>query len=156
MSDSLYILRSEKFPDILKIGYTSVGAETRAKQLRGSYGDEFKVAFEVDVTNGPECERLVHKRLSDYRVGKLELFKVDLDLAKDVLFSASNQTIELNQRRYLKLPDYIDIKHHGNKAAFARAIGTTPQHVTKMINRGDVMIDGEMYGKRGIADKSSQ
>ena len=47
------------------------------------------------------------------------------------------------------LGEYIDRVHNGNKSAYARAIKKTPQHVRKMIDRGDIVIDGELYGKRG-------
>jgi hypothetical protein len=52
-------------------------------------------------------------------------------------------------RTYETLEEYIDRVHEGNKSAYARAIKKTPQHVRKMIDRGDIVIDGELYGKRG-------
>lgn len=40
----------------------------------------------------------------------------------------------------MKLKDYIIENYNGNKAAFAKANGMTPQQVTPMINRGNYHI----------------
>ena len=42
----------------------------------------------------------------------------------------------------MKLTEYIEKKHNGNKAAFARANGVNPQQVTVWINK-EFSVDSE-------------
>lgn len=41
--------------------------------------------------------------------------------------------------------DYIEKHYGGHQAAFARACDTTPQQVTKWINKGYVVVDGQLF-----------
>lgn len=48
----------------------------------------------------------------------------------------------------MKLTEYIEKYHSGNKADFARVNEVTPQHVTKWVNGDYIVIDGVLYSPR--------
>ncbi|ASV45071.1 helix-turn-helix domain-containing protein [Klebsiella phage LASTA] len=45
----------------------------------------------------------------------------------------------------LPLKEYIDLNFAGNRAAFARSIGTTRQHVNKMLNGEWIVFQGKLW-----------
>lgn len=57
----------------------------------------------------------------------------------------------------LPLNEYIDLHFGGNKAAFARSIGTTRQHVNKMLNGEWIVFKGKLWsslkGRAKVTDK---
>ncbi|MEN4541290.1 hypothetical protein ABEG79_22690 [Pantoea agglomerans] len=48
----------------------------------------------------------------------------------------------------MKIVDYIDLYFEGNKSAFARRMNVTPQQVTKWVNDGWIIFDGQLYSPR--------
>ncbi len=48
----------------------------------------------------------------------------------------------------MKITDYIDEHHGGNKAAFARSQKVAPQAVTKWVNAGWIILNGKLYGPK--------
>ncbi|MEJ5074354.1 hypothetical protein WH357_18760 [Enterobacter ludwigii] len=48
----------------------------------------------------------------------------------------------------MKIVEYIDLYFEGNKSAFARRMNVTPQQVTKWVNDGWIIIDGQLYSPR--------
>lgn len=48
----------------------------------------------------------------------------------------------------MKIVEYIDLYFEGNKSAFARRMNVTPQQVTKWVNDGWIIFDGQLYSPR--------
>ena len=48
----------------------------------------------------------------------------------------------------MKLTEYINQHHNGNKAAFARSQGVKRQQVTKWVKGGFIVQDGKLYSPR--------
>jgi hypothetical protein len=81
----IYILSNPSIPNALKIGYTNLTPELRAKQISASTGVvvPFKVEWTVKCNNGYELEKIIHKTLKDYRINnQREFFQIDLEEAK--------------------------------------------------------------------------
>lgn len=77
----VYALSNESFPDLLKIGMTTISPVERAKQL-GSSGvpTPFKVEWSVQVKDAPKVEKQIHDHFSKRRVNaSREFFKITLD-----------------------------------------------------------------------------
>lgn len=51
------------------------------------------------------------------------------------------------------LLDHIKTHHSGNQAAFAAAQGVKPQQVTQWINKGFIVVNGELYSPRRTLSK---
>lgn len=75
---SIYILQNPAFREnMLKIGRTEGGIQKRAKQLfTTGVPDEFIVCYEEDVPDCVLAEKLIHKKLSNYRYKKNREFFV--------------------------------------------------------------------------------
>lgn len=48
----------------------------------------------------------------------------------------------------MKLTEYIEKYYSGNKAEFARDNDVIPQHVTKWVKGGYIVVDGIIYSPR--------
>jgi len=84
----VYILSNPSIPNVLKIGYTNLNPELRAKQISSSTGVvvPFKVEWATKCNNGYELENIIHKTLKDYRVNnQREFFQIDLEESKNII-----------------------------------------------------------------------
>lgn len=81
----VYILENELMPGLLKIGYTKLLPEERAKQISSSTGvaTPFKVSYAFQCFNAEGLERELHKFFEEYRVSNnREFFRLSLDEAQ--------------------------------------------------------------------------
>jgi len=84
----IYILSNPTIPDTLKIGYTNLSPELRAKQISSSTGVvvPFKVEWAFRCFDGSLMENEVHIALKEYRISnQREFFQVDLEEAKNII-----------------------------------------------------------------------
>jgi hypothetical protein len=84
----IYILSNPSIPEALKIGYTNLSPELRAKQISSSTGVvvPFKVEWAFRCFDGNLMELEVHKALKEYRISnQREFFQVDLEEAKNII-----------------------------------------------------------------------
>jgi hypothetical protein len=84
----VYILSNPSIPNALKIGFTNLTPELRAKQLSYSTGVvvPFKVAWAFRCFDGNLMENEVHIALKEYRISnQREFFQVDLEEAKSII-----------------------------------------------------------------------
>ena len=84
----VYILSNPTIPNTLKIGYTNLSPELRAKQISSSTGVvvPFKVEWAFRCFDGNLMENEVHTALKEYRISnQREFFQVDLEEAKNVI-----------------------------------------------------------------------
>ena len=84
----VYILSNPTIPNTLKIGYTNLSPELRAKQISSSTGVvvPFKVEWAFRCFDGSLMENEVHIALKEYRINnQREFFQVDLEEAKSVI-----------------------------------------------------------------------
>jgi hypothetical protein len=84
----IYILSNPTIPDTLKIGYTNLSPELRAKQISSSTGVvvPFKVEWAFRCFDGNLMENEVHTALKEYRISnQREFFQVDLEEAKNII-----------------------------------------------------------------------
>jgi hypothetical protein len=84
----VYILSNPSIPNLLKIGYTNLTPELRAKQISSSTGVviPFKIEWTLKCFDGLLFENEIHKALKDYRVNnQREFFQIDLEEAKKII-----------------------------------------------------------------------
>lgn len=84
----IYILSNPSIPNTLKIGYTNLTPELRAKQISSSTGVvvSFKVEWAFKCFDGNLMETKVHEALKDYRISnQREFFQIDLEEAKNII-----------------------------------------------------------------------
>ena len=84
----IYILSNPTIPDTLKIGYTNLSPELRAKQISSSTGVvvPFKVEWAFRCFDGNLMESEVHEALKEYGISnQREFFQVDLEEAKNII-----------------------------------------------------------------------
>jgi hypothetical protein len=84
----IYILSNPTIPNALKIGYTNLSPELRAKQISSSTGVvvPFKVEWAFRCFDGSLMENEVHTALKEYRISnQREFFQVDLEEAKNII-----------------------------------------------------------------------
>lgn len=84
----IYILSNPTIPNALKIGYTNLTPELRAKQISSSTGvvAPFKVEWALKCFDGLLFEKEIHKFLGDYRINnQREFFEIDLEEAKKII-----------------------------------------------------------------------
>jgi hypothetical protein len=87
---SVYVLKSDSMPGLLKIGYTKGDPNDRANALSKSTGvpTPFIVVYSYNCFNGERIERAVHKHFEKQRVNKQrEFFKVELDETIEIIES---------------------------------------------------------------------
>jgi hypothetical protein len=95
MSEFIYILENTLMPGLVKIGRTERSVSERVNELSSSTGVPigFTVVKEYAVANSVEAERIIHERLSDYRVSdNREFFKMEADDAVDIIESMLPKT----------------------------------------------------------------
>lgn len=84
----VYIFSNPAIPNMLKIGYTRLTPDERAKQLSSATGVAmpYKVEWAFHCFNGEALEREVHNSLEGYRVSNnREFFLLPLEEAKTVI-----------------------------------------------------------------------
>ena len=84
----VYILENDSQPGLLKIGYTKLTPDARAKQISNATGVPlpYKVAWAYRCFNGELLEGEVHHALRKYRVNnQREFFQIGLDEAKETI-----------------------------------------------------------------------
>ena len=81
----VYILKNEATPGLLKIGYTKLTPDERAKQISNATGVPlpYEVAWAYRCFNGELLEGEVHHALKKYRVNnQREFFQIELEEVK--------------------------------------------------------------------------
>jgi len=84
----VYVLENDSQPGLLKIGYTKLTPDARAKQISNATGVPlpYKVAWAYRCFNGELLEGEVHHALRKYRVNnQREFFQIGLDEAKETI-----------------------------------------------------------------------
>lgn len=84
----VYVLSNPTSPGLLKIGYTSLTPDERAKQISNATGVAlpYKVEWAFKCFDGEQLEGAVHRKLVEYRVNnQREFFQIDLEEAKKVI-----------------------------------------------------------------------
>lgn len=82
---SVYVLSNPGHDALVKIGYTTRDAATRARELSAETGvpGDFEVEHEIEVANPERVEQVVHDRLADRKSTEdREFFEVDPDTAR--------------------------------------------------------------------------
>jgi S-DNA-T family DNA segregation ATPase FtsK/SpoIIIE len=90
MSEYIYVLENPSMPGLVKIGRTDRSVSERVNELSSHTGvpTGFTVVKEYTVTNSTEAERIIHERLSAYRVSdNREFFKLEAEDATDIIES---------------------------------------------------------------------
>jgi S-DNA-T family DNA segregation ATPase FtsK/SpoIIIE len=90
MSEFVYVLENPSMPGLVKIGRTDRSVSERVNELSSHTGvpTGFAVVKHWAVTNSVEAERIIHERLSDYRVAdNREFFKMEAEDATDIIES---------------------------------------------------------------------
>src|ERR1035437_945889 len=90
MSEFIYVLENPSMPGLVKIGRTDRCVSERVSELSSHTGvpTGFSVVKEYAVANSVEAERIIHERLSDYRVAdNREFFKMEAEDATDIIES---------------------------------------------------------------------
>jgi hypothetical protein len=101
MSEFIYVLENASMPGLVKIGRTERNVSERVSELSSHTGvpTGFIVVNEYAVANSVEAERIIHDRLSDYRVAdNREFFKMEAEDAKDIIESMLEAV--KSERRY--------------------------------------------------------
>jgi hypothetical protein len=84
----VYILSNPLYPDLLKIGYTKLSPDERAKQISSSTGVAlpFKLEWALKCFNGEGLESEIHTHLQEYRINSnREFFNIGLEEAKKII-----------------------------------------------------------------------
>ena len=84
----VYVLSNPIQPGILKIGYTKLTPDERARQISNATGVAlpYDVAWAFKCFNGEQLEGEVHRALEMYRVNKQrEFFQISLEEAKKTI-----------------------------------------------------------------------
>ena len=84
----VYILSNPTTPGLLKIGYTKLTPDERAKQISNATGVAlpYKVEWAYKCFNGEQLEGEVHSKLRAYRVNNnREFFEISLEEAKETV-----------------------------------------------------------------------
>ena len=84
----VYILKNQTLPGLLKIGYTKLTPDQRAKQISNATGVPlpYEVAWAFRCFNGELLEGEVHHALKKYRVNnQREFFQIGLEEAKETI-----------------------------------------------------------------------
>jgi hypothetical protein len=85
---SVYVLSNSGYDRLVKIGYTTRDAATRAEELSADTGvpGDFEVEHETAAENPEAVEQAVHDRLAAHKVNKnREFFEVDPDEAQQAI-----------------------------------------------------------------------
>ena len=90
MSEFIYVLENTLMPGLVKIGRTERPVSERAGELSSHTGvpTSFVVVKEYAVENSVEAEKIIHERLSDFRVSdNREFFKMEAEDAMEIIES---------------------------------------------------------------------
>ena len=90
MSEFIYILENALMPGLVKIGRTERSVSERVGELSSHTGVpiSFTVVKEYEVENSVGAEKMIHERLSNFRVSdNREFFKMEADDAMDIIES---------------------------------------------------------------------
>lgn len=93
VSGAVYVLKNEKMPGILKIGYTEGDPRERAKKLSSSeyVPSRYKLSYYENFQNPEKEERRIHISLSEKRITpRKEFFRVSIDEAKEIINGKEN------------------------------------------------------------------
>jgi hypothetical protein len=110
MSEFIYVLENALMPGLVKIGRTERSVSERVGELSSHTGVpiSFTVIKEYAVENSGEAEKIIHERLSDFRVNdNREFFKIDVDDAMEIIESLLPKT-EM-RRDYDREDEIVDI-----------------------------------------------
>jgi S-DNA-T family DNA segregation ATPase FtsK/SpoIIIE len=95
MSEFIYILENTLMPGLVKIGRTERSVSERVGELSSHTGvpTSFTVVKEYAVENSVVAEKIIHERLSDFRVNdNREFFKMETEDAMDIIESLLPRT----------------------------------------------------------------
>ena len=109
MSEFIYVLGNASMPSLVKIGRTERSVSERVNELSSSTGvpTGFTVVKEYAVENSVEAERIIHERLSDYRLAdNREFFKMEAEDATDIIESML-ETVKPETRRDFEREDEL-------------------------------------------------
>ena len=84
----VYVLSNPTTPGLLKIGYTKLNPDERARQISNATGVAlpYNVEWAYKCFNGEQLEGEVHRKLKAYRVNSnREFFQIQLEEAKEVI-----------------------------------------------------------------------
>lgn len=84
----VYVLSNPTTPGLLKIGYTKLTPDERARQISNATGVAlpYNVEWAYKCFNGEQLEGEVHRKLKAYRVNSnREFFQIQLEEAKEVI-----------------------------------------------------------------------
>ena len=73
MSEFIYVLENASMPGLVKIGRTERSVPERVGELSSHTGvpTRFTVVRQYAVGNSVEAEKIIHERLSDFRVSEI-------------------------------------------------------------------------------------
>jgi hypothetical protein len=93
MSGYVYILTNSAMPRLVKIGWTNINPDDRAKQLHTTgVPAPFRVYGYVQVDNPKEIEKTIHAKLSKFRFSKSrEFFEINPEKAVEIIESVSGE-----------------------------------------------------------------
>jgi hypothetical protein len=98
---SVYVLTNPGHEHLVKIGYTTRDAATRAKELSSATGvpGDFEVAYETRSQNPQAVEQAVHKRLANHKVTRnREFFEVTPAEARRAIDAVRGAGASLSRR----------------------------------------------------------
>ena len=122
MSEFIYILENSSMPGLVKIGRTDRSVSERVSELSSHTGvpTGFAVVKEYVVPNSVEAERIIHERLSNYRVAEnREFFKMVVEDAIDIVESVLERVKAETRRDFSREDELV-----------ARAIPIIVEHGT--------------------------
>src|SRR5208282_426386 len=109
MSEFIYVLENPSMPGLGKIGRTDRSVSERVSELSSHTGvpTGFAVVKEYAVANSIEAERIIHERLSKYRVAdNREFFKMEAEDTTAIIESIL-ETVKPETRRDFEREDEL-------------------------------------------------
>ena len=85
---TVYVLTNPEHEHLVKVGYTTRSAQTRARELSSATGvpGDFSVAYEASTPTPRAVEQAAHNRLSDHKVKRnREFFEVSPQTAREAI-----------------------------------------------------------------------
>ncbi|PSQ68903.1 MAG: hypothetical protein BRD31_06800, partial [Bacteroidetes bacterium QH_2_64_26] len=98
---SVYVLSNSGYDDLVKVGYTTRDAVTRAEELSANTAvpGDFEVEHEAEVRNPESVEQAVHDRLAAHKVNEdREFFEIGPDEAQRAIERAIGPEASIMQR----------------------------------------------------------
>lgn len=136
LSGYIYILQNNSHDNlVLKIGFTTVKPEVRAKQLYwGSTGvpEHFDIVVAFLVGDCKSAEAEVHRRLDSYRINRQrEFFRIEPRVAKAVVLDTCES---INKRLSQPAPSMLTFKNEKSNS-YIKPIPEIPELSGKMLRR---------------------